>query len=265
MKSERRHELATNELADWIANFPKWIKENQTTVIIGGVAIAALIAYTIFYYTRENKVWDEKNAQTTAMLDQLSWQKQTVIQGKTQGLGVSDLFLNTASALQTAASETDNEVLSALAMIKRAEALRTELHYRPVIAEPDVRKFQLQQAQKVYEQALEKAKSDPVVAAMAEYGIGLCLEDMGDFAGAKKIYEKIAQEPGYKGTTYQDRAKVRLETMNDNTKEVVLARAPQPEPTNEVQIQPPGPLKLDEPMTELKIVPGEKSDSNQPK
>lgn len=265
MKSERRHELATNELADWIVNLPTWVKENQTTVIVAVLAVAALIAYSIFYYSREDKLWNEKNAQTTALLDQVNWQKQTVVQGKTQGLGVSDLFLNTASSLQTAAGETDNEILSALAMIKRAESLRTELHYRPTVAEPDVRKFQLEQAKKTYEQALEKAKNDAQTAAMAEYGIALSLEDMGDVDGAKKVYEKIINEPKYKGTTYQSRAQVRLEAMADNTGEVELARVQAPEEPQTPVIQPPGQLNLDGAITDTNNITVPKADSNQPK
>ncbi|MDD5011742.1 MAG: hypothetical protein PHQ00_06430, partial [Phycisphaerae bacterium] len=206
MKSERRHELATNELADWIANFPKWLNENLTTVIIGAVVVIGLIAYTFFYYSRESRVWDQKEAQIASMLDQLSWQKRTVLEGKQKGIGASDVFLNMASGYQSAADDTQNQPLSALAMIKRAEALRTELHYRPKPAEQDVRKYQLQQAMKIYEQAIEKAKDAPTTAAMAEYGIALCLEDMGDFSKAKAAYEKIAQADAYKGTLYQTRA-----------------------------------------------------------
>ena len=245
MKSERRHELATNELADWIVNFPQWFKENQTTVIVAAVVAAGLIAYTIFYYSRESRVEDQKQAQITAMLDQLRWQKQTVVQGKQQGLGVSDLFLNTASMLQNAAAEAQNETQSALAMIKRAEALRTELLYRPVIAEQNVSNFQLQQAQKIYEQAFEKAKTEPTVAAMAEYGIALCLEGMGDYAGAKKLYEKIEQAPEYQGTLYPARAKLRLETMDDNIGKVVFVKSEKPQVIQGSQIQPPGPLTLE--------------------
>jgi len=244
MDSERRHELATNELADWIVNFPKWFRENMTTVIIGVVVVAALIAYTIFFYSRENRVWNEKNAMITATIDQLNMHKQTVVQGKTKGMGVSDLFQTTANTLKTSAAETDNAVLSAIAMIKQAEALRTDLHYRLTAAEPDVRKFQFQQAQKIYEEALTKAKADPQVAAMAQYGIGLCLEEVGDFDGAKKAYQTLIDEKSYKGTTYQERAEVRINIMSDNQKQVVLAHAPiQASPVEE--IKKPGPLSLD--------------------
>ncbi len=263
MKSERRHELATNELADWIVNFPTWLKENMTTVIIGVVVVIALAAYTIFFYHRENRVWNEKNAMITATIEQLSMQKQAVIQGKTQGMGVSDLFQTTANTLKNSAAETDNSVLAALAMVKQAEALRTDLHYRLTAAEPDVRKFQFQQAQKIYEEALAKAKADPQVAAMAQYGIGLCLEEIGDFGGAKKAYETLVNEPSYKGTTYQKRAQVRVNTMSDNQRQVVFAKAP-------IKIMPPteeikrlGPLNLDGPVDVTKIS-APKSDSNKP-
>ncbi|HAL45326.1 MAG: hypothetical protein A2Y12_01455 [Planctomycetes bacterium GWF2_42_9] len=260
MKSERRHELATNELADWIANFPKWFKENMTTVIIAVVVVAALIAYSIFFYTREGKVWNEKNAMVTQALDQLGAQKQMIVQGQTKGLGASDVLMNTASTLETSAKETDNKNLSALATIKRAEALRTETHYRATLAEADVRKFQIEQAKKLYEEAFEKAKSNPQIAAMAQFGIGLSLEDMGDFGGAKETYQKIVNDPNYKGTTYQSRAEVRINTMGDNMKRVVFAKSEKPQ-TPEIKTPI---LKLEEPITDLNQLTAPK-DFNQSK
>ncbi len=259
MKSERRHELATNELADWIANFPKWFNDNLTTIIIGVVVVVGLSAYTIFYYSRESRVWDKKEAQIASMLDQLSWQKRTVLEGKQKGVGASDIFINMASGYQLAAEDTQNQPLSALAMIKRAEALRTELHYRPKPAEQDVRKYQLQQAMKIYEQALEKAKGVPTTAAMAEYGKALCLEDMGDFAKAKAAYEKIAQADEYKGTLYQARAQLRLSTLSDNQGTVVLVKSATAEPNAPQAVKP---LSIDEPLVDVEGAIGKELDFN---
>jgi tetratricopeptide (TPR) repeat protein len=256
MKSERRHELATNELADWIANFPQWFNENLTTIIIGTVVVVGLIVYTMFYYHREKRVWDKKDAQIAAMLDGLSSQKQTAREGKQKGLAVSDIFINTASTYQAYADETQNQILSALAMIKRAESLRTELHYRSKMAEPDVSNFQLQQARKIYEQALEKAKGDPTVAAMAEYGAALCLEDIGDFKGAKTVYDRIAQAEEYKGTLYSARAKLRASTLSDSQEMVIFTKSATPPQAAEPNVEPSiNPLKLEGPV-------GEKLDFN---
>ena len=265
MKSERRHELATNELADWIVHFPQWYKENQTTIIIGAIVAIGLVVYTIFFYSRENRIWDQKQAQTTAILGQIDQQKGAVLQGKQQGLGTSDLFLSTASALQTAAAETENPLLSALALIKRAEALRTELHYRAKIAEPDVQKYQLQQAMDCYKQAFEKAKSDPTIASMAEYGQALCLEGMRDFKGARELYAKIANAPEYNGTIYQIRAKFRLETLVDDESKVEFVSRPVAEPNQAAagqSLMPQAPA-----MSDMNITPDLKLnvDSNKPK
>jgi tetratricopeptide (TPR) repeat protein len=246
MKSERRHELATNELADWVVHFPQWFRENQTTVIATAIIVVGLIVYTIFFYSRRSRAEEQKESMAVTILDQLSWQKETVLEGKVQGLGVSDVFLGMAGSLGNVAVETENPVLSALAMIKRAEALRTELHYRSSIAEPDVRKNQLEQAAKIYEQAMEKAKGQPAIAAMAEYGIALCLEDMRNFAEAEKLYNKIAASVEYQSSSFPVRAELRLKTLEDKKEKVLFVQTePQPMP----DIQKPGPLMLEAPLT----------------
>jgi hypothetical protein len=224
MKSERRHELATNELADWIVNFPQWLKENKTTVIVGTIVVVCLAAYTFFFYNVQGKTGQEQNVRDSMMLEQLNMQKMTVLQGKSEGLGVSDSFINTAGSLATVASESKNKNFSALAMIKRAEALRSELHYRPTIMAKDAQANQLGQAKKLYEDAL--AKTDvPTIAAMAEYGTGLCLEDAGEVDGAKAIYQKIADTNQYQSTSFAERAKLRAETCDDYKNNFVFAKA----------------------------------------
>ncbi len=241
MKTERRRELATNELADWIVHFPQWLKENRTSIIVGAIIVVGLSAYIIFFYSRQGVVWEEKQAMTTALLEQLTWQKETVLSGRVQGLGVSDIFLNTAGNLGVAAAEAENPRLSALAMIKRAQALRTELHYRPKIAEADVQKYQFEQAKSIYEQALGKAKGEPEIASMAEYGIGLCLEDMGDFEGAKKLYEKVADSAEYRGSSFAARAKFRAKILSDYKEKAFFASTLRPDgvgATEDRQVEP---------------------------
>lgn len=273
MKAERRHELETNELADWIVHFPQWLKDNQTSVIVGAVIAAGLIAYTIFFYSRQGKIWEQKQVLATALLEQPAWQKETVLQGRVQGLGVSDIFFNTAGSLQSTAVEVDNPLLAALAMIKRAEALRDELHYRPEVADPDVQKYQLQQAKSIYEQALEKSKGSPTIAAMAEYGIALCLEDMGDFEGAQKLYEKIADLPEYQGTSFDTRAKFRRQVLSDYKKGVFFAQVQRPQIEQPVgsastgsteQQQVPNPQETESPSADVNMILEEEPDINLP-
>lgn len=246
MKSERRHELATNELADWVVHFPEWFSQNLTTVIATAIIVVGLVVYTFFFYSRQDRAEKQRETKAVTVLDYLAWQKESVLRGEVRGLGISDVFLDTAGRLNTIAVETENPVLSALAMIKRAEALRIELHYRPEIAEPDIQRDQLKQAAEIYKQALEKAKGQPAIAAMAEYGIALCFEDIRNFAEAEKLYNKIAASTEYQGTSFPQRAKLRLKTLEDKKQKVLFVQA-EPEPMPD--IQKPGPLTLDEPLT----------------
>ena len=49
MKSDHRHELKTNELADWMAHFPDWARENRNNLIAVGAIVYALPAALATY------------------------------------------------------------------------------------------------------------------------------------------------------------------------------------------------------------------------
>ncbi|MBA7624503.1 hypothetical protein ES703_31912 [subsurface metagenome] len=43
MKSKHRHDLKTNELAEWIGNLPQWARENHRTIIYVSVVAVLVI------------------------------------------------------------------------------------------------------------------------------------------------------------------------------------------------------------------------------
>ena len=47
MKSDHRHELKTNELADWLAHFPEWANQNRTNII--AVAVVLAVVFDLWY------------------------------------------------------------------------------------------------------------------------------------------------------------------------------------------------------------------------
>lgn len=75
MKSERRHELQHNELADWIASAAETIKPYQNIVLGVVVAVVVLmLGYTL--WTRESlaqnsQAWEELSVALNGKLDQL--------------------------------------------------------------------------------------------------------------------------------------------------------------------------------------------------
>jgi len=229
MKSDHRHELKTNELADWLTHLPEWAQENRTTLIGAGVIIVLLIGvYFVRFYRKDVDL--RHHVRLTSLVTQVSAQKRVVAQAASQGTDQSVTLLPVAQDLGDFAKGGGNNRLAAMALIKQAETLRAELHYRLTEPSPDEVAKQIAQARTSYQQALELASSNPVLAAMAEFGLGLCNEELGEFDKAKATYQAVAENPAYAGTVPQAAAAHRLKTMDDYQGRVTFKPAPQPKP-----------------------------------
>jgi tetratricopeptide (TPR) repeat protein len=131
--------------------------------------------------------------------------------------------------------------MAALALIKQAEALRTELHYRPGLISGQDLTNRINQAKTAYTEAIQKSSDNATLMAAAEFGLGLCEEELGNFEEAQKIYQGIAANDEFEGTVAKAAAKHRLETMADYRQKVVFKPTPAPaaaasQPT--VQLKP---------------------------
>ena len=257
MKREHRHELKTNELAEWLTNLPQWAKENRI-MIIGLSIVAVATAGTYFWhrYTK-NVVSVQRQVDFTGLIGQLPQRKWRIIQDQAQGFDSSYMLIPPADKLQTVAQTTKNDCMAALGFIKRAETLRAELHYRlGAVGKQDLTQ-QINQAMDSYIQAInllsnadfqmpiENRKSQianrkfksPSLMAKAKLGLGLCEEELGNFDQAQKIYRDIIANPDFEGTVAIAAARQRLDTMTDYQQKVVFRKAPKPASTETLQPQ----------------------------
>ncbi len=254
MKSEHRHELKTNELAEWLSNLPQWTKENLTTIIIILAVVVAASAFYVRYRYRKSAVAQEQ-LEFTNLLNQLSASKMQVLSAQAQGRDLSFILLQPANSLGAFAQNAKSDQMAALALIKQAEALRTELHYRPgTVSEQDVT-AQINQAKAAYTEAIQtrlRWASNPSLTAAAEFGLGLCEEELGNFEKAQQIYQIIAENPDFEGTVAVTQAKHRLETMADYKQKVIFKPAPTPLAASLLQSQTTG--AATEPTIQIKPV-----------
>jgi len=241
MKAEHRHELKTNELAEWLSNLPQWAKENITiiiviaAVIIGGAAVYILVSFS-------KKTVADEQLEFTGLLNQLSSSKMQVLGAQAQGRDLSFVLLQPANSLGTFAQNAKSDQMAALALIKQAETLRTELHYRPGTISQEDFVSQINQAKAAYTEAIQtrlRGTSNPSLMAAAEFGLGLCEEELGNFEKAQQIYQIIAANPDFEGTVAVTQAKHRLETMSDYKQKVIFKPAPAPPVASKPTIQPP--------------------------
>jgi len=227
MKSEHRHELKTNELAEWLSNLPQWTKKNLVTIICVSALIVVLAGVYLWRGYNRNILQVRERTEFTNLINQVSGAKIQIVQASTQGRDLAFMLIQLAKNLDTFAQNTKNNRMAAMALVKRAQALRAELHYGTV--EQQYIEDQTEKAKDSYRAAMVKGSANPMLAA-AEFGLGLCAEELGNFEQARDIYGEIAANPDYEGTVTVAQAEFRLKTMADYEQEIAFEPDPNPEP-----------------------------------
>lgn len=230
MKPDHRHELKTNELAEWLANLPQWAKENRT-MIIAVVAVIVVAAFIYFwrYYTK-NVVLVRQQLQFSGLISQVSQSKLQVLQAHNEGRDLSFILLQPAENLRMFAQKANSDQMAALAFIERAEAIRAELFYRIGQIDKDDLEIQINQAEASYNEAI-RLSPNKTLASTAKFGLGLCEEELGDFDNAQQIYREIVDNPNFDGTTAKAAAAHRLEIIADYKDDIIFIKASEPKPT----------------------------------
>ena len=223
MKSEQRHELKTNELAEWLQHLPQWARKNLTTIIYVSVVAVVVIGYSFWYYYQKNTASVKKQFELTKLIRQLPYSKGQILKAQSQEVDISYMLIQTADNLQAAAQNIKDDLVAASVLIKSADILRMELHYRPGTVSKEDAAAQINRAKAAYSEATElvaakraaagKASRAPSLAATARFGLGLCEEEIGNFAQAQQIYRDIVTNPGLEYTTAAAQAKIRLDSI----------------------------------------------------
>ncbi len=235
MKSDHRHDLKRNELADWLTHLPEWAKKYQYWLI--GSAAAVLIVAGFFVwkvYFRDPAIVQSQVELTTLMAD-ITQKKGMIIQGQSQGLDNASVLNTSAQGLLNFAAQQKGSI-AAMAYIQAGDALRAEMLYTIANVAPADMKDQMDQAKSAYESAMLEAPDIPSLQARAKYGTGLCAEHLEDFATAREVYQEVATSKEYKGTVAAAAAANRLEIMGDLSTKVTFP----PKPI-EMQVQPSDP------------------------
>jgi hypothetical protein len=252
MKAEHRHELKTNELAQWIANLPQWTKDNLTAIVV--VFTVVVLAVFSYYYFRSRKATAslQESLRLTELTTNLWSAKRNVLGAQISGeADVSFLLLQIADRLETFADTAKSDTIAATAFIKRAEALLAEVHYRPGMTARQDLVRQVTLARNSYNMAIERllgpfhtASQDGntpgaggsiawpgrSLVAAAKFGLGLCEEELGNFDKARDIYIEIISNPDFERTLTMGQVRLRLKTMGDYRKKIVFRAPPRPAP-----------------------------------
>jgi tetratricopeptide (TPR) repeat protein len=216
-----------------LSNLPQWTKENLITIIGVSTLVVVLAGVYLWRGYNRNTVQVRERTEFTKLVSQMANTKIQILQAKEQGTDLAFIFIKLAKNLDTFAQNTKNSRMAALALVKRAQALRAELHYGT--AEQQYITEQTNKAKDSYATALAKSSSNPVLAAAAEFGLGLCEEELGNFDQAREIYREIVANPEYEGVVTVAQARRRVNTMADYGQKIAFKPDPNPEPVTASQ------------------------------
>jgi predicted negative regulator of RcsB-dependent stress response len=252
MDAEHRHELKTNELADFIGHFPEFLKNNAKTIIGVALILAAVIVY-IYGKNIKTDSNTQAQAQATSLVERLNFGKMQTIQSLQKNQASPDSMLVSASSLEIAAGEAKTTQQAALLLIKQGEALRADLHYNTEEVDADIVQNRIDQARAAYEKALTNAKGNATLEGMAKIGLALCAEEIDDYIKAEEIYKSIIADESFAGTIAPKQAQGRLDNMADNKAHYIFVKGPDPLPVPPT-ITAPGPkdiIEITAPKTEV--------------
>ena len=249
MKSEHRHELKTNALADWMAHLPEWSKKNAKP-LIGGTALVAVIVVAVLWSQYNNTVLAQAHrSQFTNDLANLEVMVMQVAQSSTQGDDMSINLGESSVNLSELAKNAASDSMAALAYLKQAEMLREQIHFEQGQPSNATIAERIGTAKEAYSNALAKAKDNRTLMSLAQYGLGLCAEELGEFDEAKRLYEALISEATYAGTLGRASAENRIKSMSSFDGIIVfpvveeeVAEIPLPELSQGIDSNLPAPI-----------------------
>jgi tetratricopeptide (TPR) repeat protein len=226
MKSERRHELEQNELADWIAKSGERIKPYQN-VILGAVILVAagIIAYSL--WTRQAQ------AQRDAGWDRYYGALNTGEPGELEDL--VEHYPGTTMANWAATVAGDLRLANATGLLFTDKAS----------AQQNITK-----AIDLYKQVLEKSR-DSMLRERATFGLAQAYESQVDLDKATEQYQKVVDD--WPDGAYAAAARERLMALQEKPVRDLYRQFAQWEPTPE--FDDAGALPTDEPAFDLDALP----------
>lgn len=222
MKTERRHELQQNELAQQIDQFGDYARRNANRLLAVGVGVlVVIIAGYWVIKSRESRIMD-------------GWAT----------LSDTTLAADPASAIdryRAVAAESGNAQLTISAWLRVGETAMSQIITEggkkdsatsaPATAAKDWRKA----AEEAYQNVVRLAGSaDTTAKGQALMMLGVLAEDRGEFEEARKFYAQIKDNKQFEMTPLPDQAEFRMAGLAHWSKPVSFPPAsvtvPAPEP-----------------------------------
>lgn len=188
MKTERRHELATNDLADWLGDKIEELKP-YSTAIWGTILAVVAVIFAFIYWSRNSearleRTWDSYfNASRENAPEDLK--------------SVAETYPEAPAGLWARLTLADMRLTSGVDALFNDHQASQEA---------------LKEAIEAYEFVIKHAPSDSLLVERATFGLGEAYESQNELDKARTQYETV--EKNWPGGAFSTQAKQRLNDLN---------------------------------------------------
>ncbi len=216
MKTERRHELKTNEIGVFLLDANDWLKNNSTKVVAGVIGIVVII----FAVNSMQRAGSEKAEQATRLLGDAA----VKLAGDEWEAGFGELDTLIANA-----GSRDFKMNALFVKASAAERLA---------ASPDgFNEDVVNRAEEAYDMLLGEFSDRALVIARAQLGLVVVAENRFATDGdpkhkdrARDLLTAISENKDVQGTPLQTLAVAKLQELDDTFTRVVMLDPPPPPP-----------------------------------
>ena len=205
MKSERRHELHTNSLADTLSRTPEFFREHGSKVLLG-VIIVLLVVILIHQRTRRNlEQLDTGWTSITSARSSIEriWVLPAQLRNATDIAAARRQLIESASSALTSVIGSDNPQLAAEAYLLRGDLNWTlanlpelpEAATQPALKLEGSSQEYLNRAEEAYQKVVRVYADQTTSVANARFGLAAIAENRHDWARAKSLYDEIKNDP----------------------------------------------------------------------
>lgn len=228
MKSEERHKLKSNELAQTLREIPDYFKKHGQKLLMVLVMVLVVFVGLIMYRNSQVSAQQHRSHLLQSVVSSTkSIQLKSVQQA--QSAQQDDILLESYSdsaqpimnSLSEIIEDGERSSISSTALLQKARVLRSQLFYANMHLPEEKKQAILNDVKKIYERALELDWENAMVSGAARVGLGLTAEDLLEWDKARELYQAVCDDAEglLSGTIYPFQARQRLEAIKNLAEE----------------------------------------------
>lgn len=225
MKSEERHKLKSNELAESLVGIPDYFRQHGKKWIMGFVVVLLCVVASNVFRSSRLATQDSQAILLQSLVAETKSIQQLTAQRAQSGGQTDDLLVETygdsVQPLENSLTElTQNSSgvrVAKTALLQKARLLRSRLFYADTPLGQEKRQDLLTQVETIYNTVLQQYPDDVMALGASKIGLALVAEDRLQWDQAKQAYQAILDDAQgqWAGTIFPSQAGQRFEAITE--------------------------------------------------